>query len=125
MITLFKNRDFFDMLDSVFEAYPVSNGLSPRSKINQKENEYELLVSVPGLTKSDIKITTDNRELQISYEKEEKSENSYFMGGFTKKYAIPDDVNESEISAKVENGILQVTLPMSKKKIKERTIEIL
>lgn len=121
MITLFKDP-FYDVFDRLFET-PRYESL-PKVKVTQKDKEYKLLMSVPGLSKNDLKITTDNGTLKISYEKEEKNENSYFLNSFTKSYSIPDDVNDADIGAKVENGILELTLPITTKKLTERMIEI-
>ena len=124
MITLFKNREL-DLFDYFFEPYRFDTSSSlPKIKIDQKDDVYELLMSVPGLSKDDLKITTDNREIKISYEKEENNENSYFVKTFSKSYNIPDDVKESDIVAKVENGVLKLTLPINKKKMTQRMIEI-
>lgn len=122
MITLLKNRDL-DLFDYLFEPYR-NEIWSPKTKIDQNDDEYALLISVPGLSKSDIKITTDNHELSVSFEKEEKTKSTYFVQNFKKSYTIPNEVIESDITAKVENGILEVTLPKGKKKITQRMIEI-
>ncbi len=122
MITLFR-EPFYGVLDKLLET--PSYEPMPKVKIRQKDNEYQLAMSVPGLSKDDLKISADNGILKISYEKEEKKENSYFISSFTKSYTIPDDVNESDIGAKVGNGILEITLPITQKKLTERIIEIL
>ena len=60
----------------------------------------------------------------ISYSKEEKSETSHFVNSFTKSYSLPDDVKEKDVEGKVENGILELTLPIDKKKPLERIISL-
>jgi HSP20 family molecular chaperone IbpA len=81
-------------------------------------------MSVPGLTKEDIKITTKENILTISFEKEEKDEKTYFVTNFKKSYRIPDDVKEKDIEGKVENGILELILPIDRKKSLERFISL-
>jgi HSP20 family molecular chaperone IbpA len=39
-------------------------------------------------------------------------------------YDIPDDVKEKDIEGKVENGVLELTLPIDKKKSIERLISL-
>ena len=121
MITLFKDP-FFETFDKVFEN---SRFLSaPQTNIKKSDNEYKLFISVPGLTKEDLKITTKDGVLKISFEKSEKSENTYFVNNFIKSYYIPEDVKEKDIEGKVENGLLTITLPIDKKKSLERLISL-
>ncbi len=121
MITLFRDP-FFDVVDRVFDAaHPT---LVPKSTIRKNESEYKVFLSVPGLTKDDLKISTKDGVLKISFEKEEKDDKAYFVESFVKNYTIPDDVKEKDIVGKVENGVLEVTLPVDKKKSLERLISL-
>jgi len=122
MITLSKNP-FSDVFDKVFETYYVG-GTTPQVSISKNETEYKLIMSIPGLTKNDIKITTKDGIITISYEKEEKSEKTYFVGTFKKSYTLPEDVKEKDIEGKVENGILELRLPIDRKKSLERLISL-
>jgi HSP20 family protein len=121
MLTLFKDP-FFDTIDRVF--YPYCFNDNPEIDIRKTDNEYKVLISIPGLTKDDLKISVKDRILRVSYEKEEKNEKSYFMTSFSKSYTLPDNIKESDIDGKVENGILELILPFDKKKITERLIEL-
>ena len=123
MITLFKDP-FFDVFDKVFETSYVGGVSAPQVNISKNENDYKILMSVPGLTKEDIKITTKDNVLTISFEKEEKTEKTQFVSNFKKSYSLPDDVKEKDIVGKVENGILELTLPKDKKKSLERLISL-
>jgi HSP20 family molecular chaperone IbpA len=42
----------------------------------------------------------------------------------TCSYNIPDDVREKDIIGKVDNGVLELTLPIDKKKSLERLISL-
>jgi HSP20 family protein len=121
MITLFKDP-FFQGFESMFENPRFLK--TPETNISKTETEYKVQVSVPGLTKDDLKISTKDGILKISYEQEEKDVKQYFIHSFTKSYNIPDDVKEKDIEGKVENGILTLTLPIDKKKALERTISL-
>ena len=81
-------------------------------------------MSIPGLTKDDLKITIKEGVLKISFEREEKDDKAHFIGNFIKSYTIPDDVKEKDIVGGVENGILTLTLPIDKKKSIERSISL-
>lgn len=118
MITLF-NDPFFKTLDTVFEGTKIQR--LPETKVNKTESEYIVTMSVPGLTKEDLKISIKEGVLKISYE---ESENHQFVESFTKQYRIPDDVKDKDIEGKVENGVLKITLPLDKKKSLERLISL-
>ena len=122
MITLFKDP-LFDVFDKVFETSYVGTSV-PQVNISKSENDYKILMSVPGLTKEDIKITTKDNVLTISFEKEEKTDKTRFVSSFRKSYTLPDDVKEKDIVGKVENGILELILPKDKKKSLERLISL-
>jgi len=121
MITLFKDP-FFDAFDKVLDASRYN--VSPQTNIHKTESEYKILMSIPGLTKDDLKITIKEGVLKISFEREEKDDKTHFIGNFIKSYTIPDDVKEKDIVGGVENGILTLTLPIDKKKSIERLISL-
>jgi len=121
MITLF-NDPFFDTIDKVFETRKV--GTSPKSSVKKNDDGYTLLMSIPGLTKDDLKIIVKEGILKISFEKELEDDSVYFVSNFTKSYYLPDNTLESDIKAKVENGILEIKIPFNEKKMIERLISI-
>ena len=120
MITLFKDP-FFQGFDSVFESKFLK---TPETKINKDETGYSVSLSVPGLTKEDLKISIKEGILSISYEKHEGDIDHFFIGSFVKSYNVPDNVKEKDIEGKVENGVLTITLPIDKKKSLERFISL-
>lgn len=121
MITLFKDP-FFQGLETALETNRFLK--TPETKISRTDTEYHVEISVPGLTKDDLKITTKEGVLRISFEKDENDQRNHFVGNFIKSYNIPDDVKEKDILGKVENGVLSLTLPIDKKKSVERLISL-
>jgi HSP20 family protein len=121
MITLFKDP-FFQGFESMFESPRFLR--TPETNISKTETEYKVQVSVPGLTKEDLKISTKDGVLKISFDHEETDVKHSFVHSFVKSYNIPDDVKEKDIEGKVENGILTLVLPIDKKKALERTISL-
>lgn len=89
--------------------------------IQETEKSYELQVIAAGLKKEDFKLTIDKNVLQIAYDhKEENKENGsdgkwlrteFKMKSFKRSFTMNDKVDTSKISAKYNEGILQVTLP--------------
>lgn len=121
MITLFKDP-FFQGFESAFDTSKFLK--TPETRVQKNETEYNVSISVPGLTKEDLKISTKEGILRISFEKEEKDERNHFTTSFVKSYNIPDDIKEKDIVGKVENGVLELILPIDKKKSIERLISL-
>jgi len=111
--------------DPFFTGFDTKRFLfTPETNIKKNETEYTVSISVPGLTKDDLKILTKEGILKISFEKQEGDDARYFIESFVKSYTIPDDVKEKDINGTVENGVLTLTLPIDKKKSLERLISL-
>ena len=96
--------------------------------VTVEDGNYHVYAAIPGVNKEDIKIDFENSLLTIKTEcnKEENKEN-------TKKYLVKErsecayersiqfeDFDEESISAKYENGILEVILCPKKPEVKEK-----
>lgn len=128
MITLFKDP-FFNTIDKVFDEvyFNTDKRLTSHrhSNITENGNEYKIQLAVPGLSKDDIKISLKESVLTISYEKVSEEDKSFsFTSSFRKTYNVPDDVDEKNINGSVENGVVEIVLPRSKKKSIERLISL-
>ena len=121
MMTLFKDP-FFSSLDRVFnDSYERLN--NQKTKIEKNDEDYRLLMAVPGLSKSDIVLSIKESMLTISYEQLERDA-PIFTNSFKRVYSLPNDVDEKNITGSVENGVLEVVLPKSRKKTVERLISL-
>lgn len=121
MITLFKDP-IFGNLDKVFnDSYERLN--NQKTKIERNNDDYRVHIAVPGLTKSDIILSVKESILTISYEQPEKDA-PIFSSSFKRAYSLPDDVDEKNITGSVENGVLEIVLPKSRKKTVERLISL-
>ncbi|CAM6072279.1 unnamed protein product [Sphagnum tenellum] len=79
---------------------------------------------LPGLQKEDVKVTLEgDRTLQISGERTREQEKKTYTwhrvershGKFLRRFRLPDNANVESVNAKVENGVLTVTVPKAKK----------
>jgi HSP20 family protein len=119
---LFKRDPFFNLVGEFFNDHNVTFNGSVNVLKNVTENEYELEFVLPGLSKEDVNVVVEDNKLKVSY-KDEENENS-FVGTFERSYELPEDVNQSKITAKSQDGILKITIPKLKKSSKQRTISI-
>lgn len=116
---------FNDVLDLFYETPSFIDKSFKKSNIVTNEQDYRIQVAVPGLTKEDVKIAVNNSVITITHEKKETDEETfYFTSSFKKQYTLPEDCNVDKITSTMENGVLEVTIPRTKKKVTERYIEI-
>ena len=119
----------FDVLNDMFdnEAWMsrTTGGAIPPINIIDSEHQYELEFAVPGMKKEDFCIQIDtNDQLVVSTEKptqarEEKRylRQSFRTSAFRQSIVMPDDVDRNKISARVDSGILYITLPKLKPEV--------
>ncbi len=102
----------------------------PEYMVHSEDNAYRLEVHLPGVPKDGARITLDGNLLNIEAEavavareewktfRRERAE-----GDFKLSLELNVDIDENEIKAKVEDGVLTVNLPLAAKAAK-RTIAI-
>lgn len=91
-----------------------------RAAVNvyKTDSSYEMLVFAPGRIKEHFKIDVDGRELKISYTPPEGFQRpewvlrEYSRGGFVRVFQLDETIDTEAISAKYEDGVLQVSLPL-------------
>jgi HSP20 family protein len=116
---LYYSKPLRNVLESLIDSDVVAK--SNNVKLISDNEMYSIILSVPGLTKEDLVISIKDEMITIQYDEKEQN---HFISSFKRTYNIPDDVNEKDITGKVENGILTITLPKSKKKRLERFISL-
>ena len=116
---------FSDMLDEMMEdAFSWSKGtFIPELNVYENAEEFEITLALPGMRKEDIDISLENNTLTISGERELKEEEGtkYHriesrFGKFERTLPLPNVIDEENISASYENGVLTVNVPKSKEK---------
>ena len=116
----FLSRDFFDFGSDFFT--PRLGVTVPSVNIRETDKDFLFEVAAPGLERKDFDLEIDNHVLRISVEKEEAREekdNNYFRkeytyNSFCRSFTLPENIRESNIDAKYENGILKVVVPKAK-----------
>jgi HSP20 family protein len=93
---------------------------TPRLNLVEREKEFEVQAEMPGVKKEDVKVTIENQ--RVTLEGESKSETEQKEGEhvvyaersmqkFMRSFTLPSDVDEAAAQAKMENGVLTLTLP--------------
>lgn len=105
----------FDIESNLFDVGMTS----PLANIAETNKEYKVEISVPGMKRDDFKVDIENGVLTVTSEKEEEKKEEdknykrreFSYSSFSRTFSLPENVNENKISAKYDNGILQVTIP--------------
>jgi HSP20 family protein len=117
-------------IDRLFDDTFARDGYNWSPAVDIKETNTDLLVDLelPGLKPEDVEITADNGMLTIRGEKrgerKEGEENRYHLvertyGSFMRSFTLPHGVDEDQIQAEFDNGILSIRIPKAASSTKE------
>ena len=130
-------EDFYNMLDDFFNdslmSSPGRNLMKDTFKldIEEKETEYVIEADLPGVVKEEIDLNIDDDNLCISINRVEESNKdgkNYIhrerrSSSMSRRVRLAD-ANLEEIKAKLDNGVLAITIPKAIKGNTSRKIDI-
>ena len=115
-------NNWFD--DSFFDTdlMPRINATAPAVNVRENEKSYIMDIAAPGLKKEFVRMDLDNDgnlniaiENKLEHKQENKKEHyirrEFSYSNYQQAYTLPEDVDKDKISAKVENGVLEILLP--------------
>jgi HSP20 family protein len=115
---------FEDMLSPFTQASalgPWSEGaISPRMHISENDKAFEVQADLPGVNKDDVKVAIEHQRVTIEAEtkreqEQREGENVLYSERSASKYMrsfmLPVEVDEGSAQARMENGVLKLTLP--------------
>lgn len=91
--------------------------------IYEDEGNYYARFEVPGARKEDAKVELDDHRLAVSVSRKATNSENESSFELSRSLTVPDDINVAAISAKLDAGLLTVTLPKAEAR-KPRTIEL-
>ena len=135
------NRSWFPtMFDEFFDGEwtPKVSATAPAVNVKEDAKEYTMEVAAPGIKKEYCRININNDgnlEVAIENKLEHKEENKkehylrreFSYSNYQQTYILPDNVDKDKISAKVNDGVLEIKLPKFTKEEEsraQRAIEI-
>ena len=136
---LMKSNSWFPtMFDDFFNTdfMPRANSTAPAVNVKDSEKAYTMELAAPGIKKEYYRIAINdegNLTIAIENKQERKHEDKHHhylrrefsYSNYEQSYTLPDDVVKDKISAKVEDGILTVTMPKTEPKQKvTKAIEV-
>ncbi len=105
----------------------------PELDVRENGQAFVIEAELPGVEEKDVTVTLANGMLTIKGEKrderEEKDETYYrserSFGAFERTLRLPDTIDDSQVEARFDKGVLTITAPKRPEAVKsERKIEI-
>lgn len=120
-------RDFDRMVDDMFHGsarWPsagsaVSAAVEIRLDVSETDKEIKVRAELPGVDENDVEVMLADDVLTIKGEKrveeERKQENHHVVersyGSFARSMRLPAGIDQSQVRASFERGVLTVSLP--------------
>ena len=116
------NNGFMSLFDEFNDFFTDTLAKDMKTNILENENDYVITSEIPGVNKDNVKIDVSDNTLTITVEKknEDKNDNKNYIvkeiseSTLTRSFYL-DNMDEENITAKMDNGILTITVS----KIKE------
>lgn len=134
MLVTRRPQDFMPTLFNELMNMGSNNYTNPQMNVIETKENYKVQLLVPGLKKEDLKISIDtegNLVVEMSKEnkvEEKKNEGRYLRREFSieqfrQTLMLPEDIHREQISAKVENGILDIVIPRVTMEEKQKVVQ--
>lgn len=103
----------------------------PLMNLEDTGKEFILSLEMPGIKKEDVNIEVSETTLEISAESEIEEEDKNYLrkerniSRFYRGMDLPDEVKTDKIEAKLEKGVLKITLPKKEpKEIEKKKVKV-
>ncbi|HWU90206.1 MAG TPA: Hsp20/alpha crystallin family protein [Kofleriaceae bacterium] len=129
-------RDPFSLARELLSWDPFYGGrqvtaFSPAFEVKETNDAFVLKADLPGVLESDLDVAVHNNVLTVSGSRqaeERKEGESYALyerqfGSFSRSFALPDMADGERITAKLEQGVLTLTIA-KKAEAKPRKISV-
>ena len=127
------NNWFPTVFDDFFnnDWMPRMKATAPAVNVKEDAKAYTMELAVPGIKKEFCRVNINadgNLEVAIENKLEHKEENKkehflrreFSYSNYQQIYVLPDDIEKDRIAAKVDNGVLTITLPkFTKEEVKQ------
>jgi HSP20 family protein len=107
---------------------------APAVDVSEEGNELRVCVDLPGISKDNVKIDVQEGALVIQGERREEraegGEDQGFRrserrhGSFYRAIPLPDYVDTEKADARMKDGVLNITLPITQQRRQARRLEI-
>jgi len=117
-----------DTTPSTFRPAMSGTELVPRTNILESEADFRIVADLPGVRNEDLDIRVEDEVLTIKAERGLEVPEGYQsrrreMAGkavFRRSFTLGSGVDTENVSAKLEHGVLTITVPKSEKAMPRR-----
>jgi HSP20 family protein len=113
-----RKNDLFNFEDSFFE-----NLKSVKTNYGENKDEFFIHLQAPGFSKEDLSVNFEEDTITVSASVEKKSDvydgdfyrKDFTKSAFKKSFLLPENIDKDGIKAELKNGILNLSIPKTKK----------
>jgi HSP20 family molecular chaperone IbpA len=102
----------------------------PAADIYETDEALTVVMEMPGVERKDVEVSLEDDVLRVQgridfakYEGLEPVYTEYNVGNYARSFRLSNKINQEEIAAQVQDGVLTLTLPKAKE-IQPRRIQI-
>ena len=104
----------------LFDALESAPSRSPALDVAETDIGYTVKLEMPGVAKDDIKVSVEGRKVSLqaqSANADEKKDGERVLyrersvTSYARSFTLPVEVDQAESGAKLEHGVLTLTLP--------------
>jgi HSP20 family protein len=121
-----ESRQLARLFDDTFERFfsPANGeGLAARSPaldVAETDRGYTVKLDMPGVAKEDIKVSIEGRQISVQAQTQRDEERKdgervvyreRSLQSYARSFTLPMEVDQAEAGAKLDNGVLTLTLP--------------
>ncbi len=118
-------RLFDDAFDRFFSQAGVAGGdslaaRSPALDVAESDRAYTVRLEMPGVAKEDVKVSIEGRQISVQAQSQRSEERrdgervvyrERSVSSYARTFTLPAEVDQAEAGARLENGVLTLTLP--------------
>jgi len=109
--------EFTKIFDEFFdESYDITSRKCPAHDVIENDKIFIIEIELASIKKENININTEDNTLIIEAERKIDKTLKYnrqerYVGKFKRIFTLPDNVDTEGIKAKLDNGILTISIP--------------
>ena len=117
------SRLFDDTFDRVFGPVAGTEAAAARTPaldVAESESAYSVKLDMPGVAKEDVKVSVEGKQVTVQAESQRSDERKEgdrivyrerAVIRYARSFSLPLEVDQAEAGAKLEHGVLTLTLP--------------
>ena len=111
------NQQLARYLENWGDLPSLAEGFTPLADVEETDDAYLVEIELPGVKRDDVSLEVAGRRLTVSGERKERERvgilrlRTRTVGRFHYEVVLPGDVDEDNVSASMDEGVLTVRLP--------------